>query len=240
MKTRKTLVLSVNHLSVRTSRFLSRTKAVDWPVPGGQYSDMGFFFHVVDENGVGPDFVPRDLFDVLEYARNSGFTYVLMEVGAGVCPELTFYARRDIASELEANYLYKRSTPQELDARKGQEAFEVLSATVEFSASDRDFSSRINAAVVGLLERVSSKMDNTMSLLQEEVQHLADLAASSTAIPNRAAEDHPESRSALQLAQQRVSELTGTLALSDEGEEARVYEALGEAYYRLDLALAEM
>ncbi|MHC2364184.1 DUF5983 family protein [Rhizobium leguminosarum] len=238
MKTRKTLVLSACHLSVRTSRFLSRTKGVDWPVPGGHYSDMGFFFHVVDENGVGPDFVPRDLFDVLEYARNGGFTYVLMEAGAGVCPELVFYGRQGIANELETDHLHKRSTQRELDAKKAQEAFEALGASAEFSASDRDLSSRINTVVAGLLERVSSNMDSSMSLLQEDVQHLADLAALSTAIPNRAAEDYSESRSALQLAQQRVSELTDALDLADEGEEARVYEALGEACYRLDLALA--
>jgi hypothetical protein len=236
MTTRKILVASTKHLSPRTARFLSQTTAVDWPVPGGHYRDFGFFFHVVDENGVGPDFAPKDLFDLLEYACNQGFTYVSVESGADTCPDLAVYEREATDVSLDGYQLHKPSSLHELDAKKSREALAVLTTSGEFNGSDIKLSARIGSVVEALEQRLPEGNREAMAVSQRELQHLADLASAFPLIVAGGSEAYSETRSAIETAYSRVSEWVCDFVVEDD--ETRVYQALGEACYRLEAARA--
>lgn len=80
LEVRRFVVISTGHVTEKTARFLDTTPAPQWPFAGGQYGDYGWFVYAHDENcGVGADAIPDDLFDVMTWARRSGFDYILLD-----------------------------------------------------------------------------------------------------------------------------------------------------------------
>jgi len=231
MKIEKTLVLHERHLTARTTRFLWQTRAIDWPVPGGHFGDQGFFFHAVDENGVGADFAPSDLFDVLEYASGEGYLYVVITLSGNVCSDLPLYDRTGDEKRMHALQFMKRKSAQELDEQRESEALEMLSARSGFDPSDVQLSDSIMAVTGEILSFQSKMPEVPVALQREKIQRLIDLASACTAIARCQAAELVESTKAVQFALKGVSEFLDSKTIPDQ-----LCSVLGEAHYRLKRA----
>ncbi|TAT77147.1 hypothetical protein ELI56_02420 [Rhizobium ruizarguesonis] len=234
---RQVLTISNMHLSERTERFLLQTDAIDWPVPGGRYCDTGFFFHVVDENGVGPDFAPNDLFDVLERAHEMGCSKVLFDVFAPKLEGLTIFDRMASGQTGTALKRKEAKSTQELDLERGRQALEYLRDDPSFEATDDHLSAAVRA-VMERLATASSRQEKADTVrTQQDLQCLADIAAASASLMHWP-ELYPMTMSTLSLANVQLSDVSWYDELGDRRDAARLLEAVDEAYYRMERAIS--
>lgn len=86
---RTVLVLSTAHVSKETRAILNQPNS-KWPCAGGPYDDAGWFLYCNDENnGVGVNRIPDDLFAVMIYARDEcGAEHILLDRDAPIEPAL--------------------------------------------------------------------------------------------------------------------------------------------------------
>lgn len=87
---RRLLVLSTAHLTATTARMLSETDPKDWYFAGGRYGDYGFFVYALDKDDHIKDSwrLPRELYEVMSFARRNGFTNILFDRDADRINEL--------------------------------------------------------------------------------------------------------------------------------------------------------
>lgn len=238
MKAQNLLVTTTRHLTPRTAKLLSKTRAVDWPSPGGHYADMGFFFWAVDENGVGRDFIPPDLFDVLEHANAMGFDFVLLQDVAEACPELTVY-RRESDEVGMRGYQLEKPGSQDLDdvsALLAQEA--VQAAGIDGDISDEDLSVKISAVLDNLSQKLKLNPSASYPHLKADLQFLIDLACALATMLAKDTFNRPRSLSMIEVAVSRVSEWLDGDEPTASSNELRIMHALNEAHYRLGNVLA--
>ncbi|MBW9051151.1 hypothetical protein [Rhizobium mesosinicum] len=231
MKIEETLVLHEQHLTARTARFLWQTRAIDWPVPGGHFGDQGFFFQAVDENGVGADFAPSDLFDVLEYASGEGYLYVVITLTGSVCSDLPLYDRTGDEKRIHASQFMERKSAQELDEQRELEALGFLSTQLGFDRTDAHLSDSMMDVTSEVISFQSNMPEVPVAHQREKIQRLIDLASACTAIARCQPAELVESTKAVQFAFKGISELLDSKTIPDQ-----LWSVLGEAHYRLQRA----
>lgn len=79
LEVRRVVVVSTAHLTEASARLLETLPVRQWPCAGGPYSDFGWFLYAHEENGVGKELIPDDIFAVMTWARKEGFDYLLVD-----------------------------------------------------------------------------------------------------------------------------------------------------------------
>ncbi len=86
------VAISTGHVSAETARMLHSTPCAQWPCVGGAYADYGWFFYAHDENaGEGDLRIPGDLFGVMTWVRQQGFSHVLLDRDAEQVENLAWH-----------------------------------------------------------------------------------------------------------------------------------------------------
>ncbi|WJR66385.1 hypothetical protein QTA58_19510 [Neorhizobium sp. CSC1952] len=102
------LVVSTTHLSNETNAFLSSTDCMDWPILGGPYRDVGWFFHVDGDVYADTERPFSDLYSVIQHAADHGYGIVLFYDLGDVIDCLPVY--REPECEDTDAYLYEGSS----------------------------------------------------------------------------------------------------------------------------------
>lgn len=87
---RRLLVLSTAHLQATTAHMLTNTDPKDWYFAGGLYGEYGFFVYALDRDDYIKDSwrLPKELYEVMMFARRHGFTNILFDRDADRIEEL--------------------------------------------------------------------------------------------------------------------------------------------------------
>ncbi len=86
------VTISTGHVTAATAKILNNTPCAEWPCVGGSYADYGWFFYAHDENaGVADQRIPDDLFAVMTWARQIGFSHVLLDRDAEQVEDLPWH-----------------------------------------------------------------------------------------------------------------------------------------------------
>lgn len=87
---RRLLVISTAHLQQSTAQLLDDTEPKDWPFAGGHYGDAGYFVYALDNEAHIKDAwrAPKELYAVMMFARQNGFTNILFDRDADTIAEL--------------------------------------------------------------------------------------------------------------------------------------------------------
>jgi len=86
------VTISTGHVTAATAKILDNTSCAEWPCVGGSYADYGWFFYAHDENaGVADQRIPDDLFAVMTWARQKGFSHVLLDRDAEQAEDLPWH-----------------------------------------------------------------------------------------------------------------------------------------------------
>lgn len=92
LETLKVVTISTGHVTSATATMLDSTPCAHWPCAGGAYADYGWFVYAHDENcGEGPQHIPDDLFAVMTWARQNGFSHILLDRDADQVDGLPFH-----------------------------------------------------------------------------------------------------------------------------------------------------
>ncbi|NTE68103.1 hypothetical protein G6M85_21090 [Agrobacterium tumefaciens] len=92
LETLTVVTISTGHVSAETAAMLEAKPCANWPCAGGPYAGYGWFLYAHDENcGEGDQHIPDDLFAVMTWARNKGFSHVLLDRDADQVDGLTFH-----------------------------------------------------------------------------------------------------------------------------------------------------
>lgn len=86
LEKRNLLILSTAHVTKKTAAELNSTPCRDWPVMGGPYGDVGWFFYCHETNEDGR--IPAELFSVMQFARSQGCINILFDMDADRVDEL--------------------------------------------------------------------------------------------------------------------------------------------------------
>lgn len=105
------LVVSTTHLSNATNAFLSSTDCMDWPILGGPYRDIGWFFHVDEDVYADTERPFLDLYSVIQHAADQGYGNVLFYDLGDVIDRLPVYREPDY-EDTDA-YLYEGSSSRQ-------------------------------------------------------------------------------------------------------------------------------
>ncbi|MGV1754876.1 DUF5983 family protein [Agrobacterium sp. CG674] len=87
---RRLLVLSTAHLRADTAKMLTDTDPKDWCFAGDHYGEYGFFVYALHKEDHIKDSwkLPKELQDVMAFARRNGFTNILFDRDADAIEEL--------------------------------------------------------------------------------------------------------------------------------------------------------
>lgn len=91
-ESRRFVVISTGHVTAATARLLDETPSPQWPCVGGCYGTFGWFLCVHEQNGLGADAIPEDLFAAMTWARGEGFDYLLLDCDGDLVDGLPSYA----------------------------------------------------------------------------------------------------------------------------------------------------
>lgn len=92
LENRTFVTISTGHVSAATAKILDDTPCAKWPCVGGNYADYGWFFYAHDESaGEGDQHIPDDLFAVMTWARQQGFSHLLLDRDAGQVDDLPWH-----------------------------------------------------------------------------------------------------------------------------------------------------
>lgn len=92
LETLKVVTISTGHVASATATMLDNIPLADWPCAGGPYADYGWFVYAHDENcGEGLQHIPDDLFAVMTWARQNGFSHILLDRDADRVDGLPFH-----------------------------------------------------------------------------------------------------------------------------------------------------
>ena len=94
------LIVNTCHLSSETTLYLACTDCLQWPMVGGPFQDMGWFFHVDDDVAADPEEPFADLYHAMEHAAAHRYSHIL------------FY---DIGEVREGLPIYREPELEELD-----------------------------------------------------------------------------------------------------------------------------
>lgn len=84
------MVLSTNHVSADTAKYLDENDHNDWPVTGGPFSIYGWFMYAHDADEEDLD-IPADLRAIFDYVRSCGHTHVLLDCDGDILADLPTY-----------------------------------------------------------------------------------------------------------------------------------------------------
>lgn len=82
------LVLGTGHITEATGKMLDTLPLAEWPVAGGAYGEVGWFFYAPNENYGS---IPEDLWGICQFAQAQGCNYVLLDRDAEHVAELPFW-----------------------------------------------------------------------------------------------------------------------------------------------------
>lgn len=121
MEKRTILILSTAHLSAATAALLTTKDVKNWPCVGGPYGQHGWFVYAHDENGEGKDYIPEDLFAVMQYAKTQGCHNILFDCDSDPIEQLPKFSWDGVDIGKSA---YERATDllsESLDAWEDEE-----------------------------------------------------------------------------------------------------------------------
>lgn len=88
----KFVSISTGHVSPEIARMLNSTPSAEWPCVGGEYAGCGCFFYANDKNtGEADQCIPDDLFAVMTWVRQNGFSHILLDCDAEQVDDLAWH-----------------------------------------------------------------------------------------------------------------------------------------------------